>query len=156
MQMKINVEVKDGKKILRSFKNLPVKLFDTRKENIDAYGIELLHLCFIGTSGKVNIQNKVRSHASQVEKNGEWTNSDSNVKSFAATALVTVGTGSELQSERSTLESKLSAEELIAHNAAMAYALKFNAQAKANVDKRKVKKEEPVEDSESTESAEIA
>ncbi len=140
MQMKINVEVKDGKKILRSFKNLPVKLFDTRKENVDAYGIELLHLCFIGTSGKVNIQNKVRSYASATGENGEWTNSDSAVKTFAADALVTVGSTSELQSEKAAILGKMTDEKKAELIEAQRVLDGYNAHAKANVEKRKTEK----------------
>ena len=137
MQIKINVEVKDGKNILRSFEGLPVPLFDTAKENLEKYGEEMLHLCFIGTSGKVNIQNKVRTYASQTDDAGEFVNSDKAVQAFAKDCLVTVGSGSELQSEKATLIARMSDSDKKAHDEAMAYAAKFNDQAKGNIAKRK-------------------
>jgi hypothetical protein len=139
-KIKINVEVKEGKETLRAFTGLEVNLFDTAKENIEHYSEELLHLCFIGTSGKVNIQNKVRSYASDMDKDGKYVNDDAAVKKFAEGLDVTVGLGSELQSEKASIMASMDAKALEAHNAAMAYAEQFNKQASGNVKTRKDEK----------------
>lgn len=136
-KIKINVEVKKEGKTLREFKNLEVKLWDTAKENVGHYGEELLHLCFIGTSGKVNIQNKIRSFASATDDGGNFVNDDQAVEKFAIATSVTVGSGSELQSERASLEAGMDAKELKLHNEAMAYAAKFQTQLRDNVKGRK-------------------
>ena len=137
MKIKINVEVKEDGKTSRSFKGLPVNLWDTAKENIEHYGEEMLHLCFIGTSGKVNIQNRVRAYAADQDEKGEYVNSDDAVKTFAADSEVTVGSGSELQSEKASIMAGMDAKQLKALEDAAALVEQFNKQATGNVKTRK-------------------
>jgi len=137
MQIKINVEVKEDGKTLRSFKSLPVNLWDTAKENIEHYGEEMLHLCFIGTSGKVNIQNRIRGFAADQDEKGEYVNSEKAVKEFASTCEVTVGVGSELQSEKASIMAGMDERQLKALEEAAALVEQFNKQATGNVSKRK-------------------
>ena len=137
MKIKINVEVKEDGKTLRSFKGLEVNLWDTAKENLEHYGEEMLHLCFIGTSGKVNIQNRIRAYAADMGDGSEYVNSDKDVEKFASEYEVTVGAGSELQSEKASLISAMSEKEQEILSAAQALLDGFNKQATGNVKTRK-------------------
>ncbi len=105
-KIKIDVEVKKDGETLRSFNGLTVNLWDTHSENLEEYGAEMLHQCFIGTSGKVNIQNQIRAYASKRTEAGEFENDDASVVKFATALRVTVGKGSELRQE---MEKQISA-----------------------------------------------
>ena len=98
-KIKIDVQVKKGDQTLREFNGLTVNLWDTYKENLEEYGAEMLQGCFIGTSGKVNIQNQIRSYAAKRTEAGEFENDNDAVVKFATALRVTVGKGSELQRE---------------------------------------------------------
>lgn len=137
MKININVEVKEDGKTLRSFKGLPVNLWDTAKENLEHYGEEMLHLCFIGTSGKVIAQNRIRAYAADMGDGSEYVNTDADVEKFAAEYEVTIGAGSELQSEKASLISEMSEKDQKILADAQALLDGFNKQATGNVKTRK-------------------
>ena len=105
-KIKIDVQVKKGDQTLREFNGLTVNLWDTYAENLREYGEDMLQGCFVGTSGKVNIQNQIRAFAAKRLENGEFENDDASVVKFATALRVTVGKGSELQRE---MEKQISA-----------------------------------------------
>ena len=98
-KIKIDVEVQKDRVTLRSFNGLTVNLWDTYAENLREYGEEMLQGCFVGTSGKVNIQNQIRAFAAKRTDAGEFENDDASVVKFATALRVTVGRSSELQQE---------------------------------------------------------
>ena len=142
MKIKINVEVKEDGKTLRSFKGLEVNLFDTAKENLEHHGEEMLHLCFIGTSGKVNIQNRIRAYAADTDENGEFVNSDKDVEKFASEYKVTVGSGSELQSEKAAIMASKDEKEQEKLERALEMVAQYEKLAVSNVKTRKEAKKE--------------
>lgn len=136
-KIKIDVEVKKDGETLREFKGLTVNLWNTYAENLKEYGEEMLQGCFVGTSGKVNIQNQIRSYAAKRTERGEFENDDAAVVKFATALRVTVGTGSEFRREMDKQIAASDPNEKLTMEDALARYEGMKKMAKANVAKRK-------------------
>ncbi len=141
-RIKIDVQVKKGEEVLRSFPSLTVNLWDTYAENLREYGEEMLQGCFVGTSGKVNVQNKIRAYASVTDKKtGAYVNDDAAVEKFATALRVTFGAGSELKQERDKAINAMTPTERAAIVQAQALLEQLNTQTAKAVAKRREGKE---------------